>query len=92
MCLLLGDARHDQDVPMTGDELRAVRVALRLSVIDFGTALGYAGKRPTIATAIHKMERDMRPVPRHIERLATMFGRFGVPPEYLQASEARRPG
>lgn len=75
---------------MTGDDLRAVRLSLRLSVIDFGQALGYAGRRTTIATCIHKMERDMRPVPRHIERLAIMLGRHGVPPEFLAAADARR--
>lgn len=64
---------------MTGDEMRAIRKRLGLSVIEFGHAFGYEGSDTTISVTIRRYENGMRPIPPWIARLAAMYGRFGVP-------------
>jgi hypothetical protein len=62
---------------MTGDEFRAVRFKLGLSALEWGQALGYAGKPHNIRTQIRRWEH-----PPWICRLASMYGRHGLPKEY----------
>jgi transcriptional regulator with XRE-family HTH domain len=67
---------------MTGPDLRAIRTKLGLSVYDFGRALGYQGNDNTVGVQIRRFETDAREIPPYLERLAVMYGRYGVPREY----------
>lgn len=67
---------------MTGDELRAIRRALGLSLKDFGRALGYTGSPNTISVQVRRYEAGARDIPPWIARLATMYERHGIPPEW----------
>lgn len=67
---------------MTGEDLRAIRHKLGLSVYDFGRALGYSGNDNTVGVSIRRYETNARPIPPYLERLATMYGKHGVPREY----------
>lgn len=64
---------------MTGDDLRAVRLSLGLSLVQMGRALGYQGTRETLNAQIHKYEAGQRPIPPWIARLVIMYDRFGLP-------------
>jgi transcriptional regulator with XRE-family HTH domain len=74
---------------MDGAELKRIRKSLRLSTTELARAFGHAGKRETISKTIRTYEAGMRPVPEYLARLATMFLRHGVPPEFL--AEPERP-
>jgi hypothetical protein len=67
---------------MTGAELRIIREAYRLSAAQMGRALGYSGPRSNIAVQIRRLERDARPIPTPVARLAQMFAQNGVPREW----------
>lgn len=67
---------------MDGSEFSAIRARLGLSVIEFGRAFGYQGDDNSVSVTIRRYERDEKPIPPWIERLALMFGRHGVPPEW----------
>ncbi len=65
---------------MTGLELKAIRHALGLSVVQMGRALGYQGSDNTVSTTIRRYEAPQgRAIPPWIARLVTMFHRFGIP-------------
>lgn len=67
---------------MTGSELRNIREAFGLSASEMGKALGYSGPRANVAVHIRRLERDARRIPPSVERLATMFTRYGIPKEW----------
>ena len=64
---------------MTGPELRVIRKQLGLSVIQMGRALGYGGGDNTVSVQVRRWEGGQREIPPWIARLATMYGRHGVP-------------
>ncbi len=64
---------------MTGPELRTIRLALGLSVIQMGRALGYAGSDVAVRVQVARWETGARDVPVQVGLLAAMYGRFGVP-------------
>jgi len=64
---------------MTGADIRAIRQALGLSVIEFGRALGYAGADNTVSVQVRRYEGGQRTIPPWIARLVGMYGRYGVP-------------
>ena len=73
---------------MTGKELREIRRALGLTTRELGLALGYRGNPNTISVQIRQYESGGRPIPPWIERLAIMFERHGVPPEWTIAPDS----
>jgi transcriptional regulator with XRE-family HTH domain len=75
---------------MTGNELRSIRRSLGLTVRELGYAIGYRGNQNTVSVAIRLYEGDKRPIPPWIGRLAAMFGRHGVPPEWTLGPEEKR--
>jgi transcriptional regulator with XRE-family HTH domain len=79
----------EEAASMTGAELQAIRKSLRLSAVAFGRAIGYVGTQGTVNTTIRRYESDARPIPPWIARLAMMFARHGIPPEFL--AEPERP-
>lgn len=76
--------------PMPGSRLKDIRRKLHLTVVAFGRALGYAGNENTISTVVRRYEADMRPIPSYISRLAIMFDRHGIPPEFMGAATPKR--
>jgi len=48
---------------MTGLELSRARSRLRLSIMEFGQALGIEGERAKIKSKVHKWEYGQAPVP-----------------------------
>jgi transcriptional regulator with XRE-family HTH domain len=46
--------------PMTGQELKAIRQQLGLTLSGFGRALGYQGNKNTLSVAIRRLERGYR--------------------------------
>ena len=67
---------------MTGSELRKIRQAFGLTASAMGKALGYSGPRANIAVQIRRLEREARPIPTPIARLAQMFAQNGIPKEW----------
>lgn len=67
---------------MTGHELKAIRRSLGLTTRELGAALGYQGKPNTLSVLVRRYECGDRPIPPWISRLAEMFGRHGVPPDW----------
>jgi hypothetical protein len=61
---------------------RSIRLELRLTLAQFGQALGYCG--PNVSITVSHMEGDRKPVPVYIERLALMFAKHGVPTKWTQ--------
>jgi transcriptional regulator with XRE-family HTH domain len=55
---------------MTGAELKAIREACGLSASAMGKALGYSGPRANMAVHIRRLERNARPIPPSVEKLA----------------------
>lgn len=68
---------------MTGEDFRAIRQRLGLSLVQWGRALGYAGNRNTLQVAVSRYEDGTRDIPPWIERLALMYSRHGVPDRFL---------
>jgi transcriptional regulator with XRE-family HTH domain len=67
---------------MNGQELRLIRRSLGLTVRELGYAIGYRGNQNTVSVAIRLYEGGKRPIPPWIGRLAAMFGKHGVPPDW----------
>ena len=67
---------------MTGSELRKIRQAFGITASAMGKALGYSGPRANIAVQIRRLEREARPIPTPIARLAQMFAQNGIPKEW----------
>jgi len=67
---------------MTGEELKEIRQAFNLSAASMGRALGYSGPKANIAVTIRRLERDARPIPAPVARLAQMFAQNGIPKEW----------
>lgn len=68
---------------MTGEELKAIRLKLGLSVIQMGRALGYSGNDNTVNVQVRRYELGTREIPPWIARLAFMYGKHGVPKRFL---------
>lgn len=66
---------------MTPERFKECRKACGLSQAEWGVALGYRMKNPGAQTYMFQSGR--REIPPWIERLAEMFAKHGVPPEYL---------
>jgi transcriptional regulator with XRE-family HTH domain len=64
------------------NNLKSTRHALGLSLLEMGRALGYCGTAQTIKTQIHRYETGARQAPPWIMRLAAMYARHGIPPEF----------
>ena len=61
---------------MTGDEFRATRRRLGLSVVQWGLLLGYQGNLNTISKTVRGYEgRRAGDIPEHIGRLAWLLDR-----------------
>lgn len=73
---------------MTGVELAAIRHRLGLSLVEMGRALGYDGNRNTVQVAVGRYESGGRDIPPWIGRLAHMYGRHGVPRQFLPAERS----
>lgn len=69
---------------MEADEFKDTRKRLGLTLWDLGRAIGYTGNRNTVQVMIRAYEAGRRPVPPWIERLVIMFGRYGVPKDFLE--------
>jgi transcriptional regulator with XRE-family HTH domain len=68
---------------MTGEQLKAIREKLGLTLWDWGQVLGYTGNRNTVQVLLRRYETGERtPLPPLLERTALMFGRYGIPREY----------
>jgi transcriptional regulator with XRE-family HTH domain len=67
---------------MNGQELRSIRRSLGLTVRELGYAIGYRGNQNTVSVQIRQYEGGHKTMPPWIERLVTMFGKHGVPPEW----------
>lgn len=72
---------------MTGDELADIRRRLKLSIVNFGLALGYSGAEENINRTIRRYEIGDKPIPPWIARLAIMFDRYGVPRDFRDEGE-----
>jgi hypothetical protein len=70
------------EVIMTGAELKEIRKTFGLSASTMGRALGYSGPNANVAAHIRRLEREARPIPPTIARLAEMFWREGIPREW----------
>jgi transcriptional regulator with XRE-family HTH domain len=68
---------------LTAAEFKKIRHGLGLSVVGFGRALGYEGQPNTISTTIRRYECGMREIPPWIANLAYMYGKHGVPKQFL---------
>jgi transcriptional regulator with XRE-family HTH domain len=74
---------------MTGDDLRAIRTRLGLSLQDWGLALGYSG--PHTRQQIYKIEVGIAPLTGRTARLARMYELYGIPDEFRAAARAAAP-
>lgn len=69
---------------MTAETFRATRERLGMSQGDFAVALGYrSADRKNLRQQVNDMEGGRKPITAQIERLVTMFDRFGVPQDFL---------
>jgi transcriptional regulator with XRE-family HTH domain len=75
---------------MQGSELRSIRRSLGLTVRELGYAIGYRGNENTVSVQIRQYEGGHKTMPPWIERLVTMFGKHGVPPEWTVGPEEKR--
>jgi hypothetical protein len=67
---------------MNGSELKSVREMFGLSASAMGRALGYKGPRANVAVLVRRFERDARPIPTPVARLAEMYMQNGIPKEW----------
>jgi transcriptional regulator with XRE-family HTH domain len=68
----------------SSDDLRAARETLGLSQADFAIALGYRNHdRQGLRQQVNDMEAGRKAVTPQVARLAEMFRRFGIPPEFM---------
>jgi hypothetical protein len=67
---------------MTGAELRSIREAYGLSASVIAKALGYSGPKANMAVQVRRLERNARPIPPSVEKLALMYARHGIPEEW----------
>jgi transcriptional regulator with XRE-family HTH domain len=64
--------------------IRAARETLGLSQADFALALGYRNHdRQGLRQQVNDMEAGRKAVTPQVARLAEMFRRFGIPPEFM---------
>jgi transcriptional regulator with XRE-family HTH domain len=69
------------------DRLKQARQATGLSQADFGLALGYQhANRYHTRVQVNDMEHGRKTVTPMVARLAEMFRRFGVPPDFVTDS------
>ena len=55
---------------MTGLDLRQLRRALGLGVVQFGYAIGFKGNQNTVSVEVREMEAGKKPVPAKIANRA----------------------
>jgi transcriptional regulator with XRE-family HTH domain len=67
---------------LTGEELKAQREELGLSLSQLARACGYASVDNGV-TLLRRYERDEREVPPWLPRMLELFRRFGVPPDFI---------
>jgi len=83
---------------MDGAQFKAIRKGLKhngrkLTVLQWARALGYSGTVKTVREQVSRYERDLRPIPPWIARLALMYQTHGIPPQFLEEDqEAREQG
>ncbi len=58
---------------MTAAELKAIRLALDLTPLEFGRALGYDGTDQAINVQVWRYESGRRKVPPYIARLVSIY-------------------
>jgi transcriptional regulator with XRE-family HTH domain len=63
-------------------ELKSIREAYGLSASAMGRVLGYTGPKANVAVHIRRLERDARPIPPSVTKLALMYARYGIPKEW----------
>jgi hypothetical protein len=68
---------------MTGPKLIAIGQRLGLSRIEWARALGYSGSDESVRVCLSRMGSSER-VTLPVERLATMYERYGIPEEFLR--------
>jgi transcriptional regulator with XRE-family HTH domain len=61
---------------MAPDEFRSIRLALGLTLEQWGQALGYQG--PSIRQTVSNMEAGRKPISRQIALLAAMYQKHGL--------------
>lgn len=73
---------------MTPSEFRAIREQIGLNQADFAIALGYRSTdRKNLRQQVNDMEGGRKAITAQISRLVAMFGRYGVPSDFLGAAE-----
>ena len=68
---------------MTPADFKACRVACGLTQSQWGRALGYDGKNCDCTVRRYENGAPGRPLPDWIARLADMYRRHGIPPEWI---------
>lgn len=72
---------------ITPADFRAARETTGLSLAEFAIALGYRNHdRQGLRQQVNDMEGGRKPITPQVGRLAEMFRRFGVPPEFMDES------
>lgn len=66
---------------MTGPEFRAIRQQLDLTQEAWGRALGFTGAN--IRITVNQIEAESKTLTSAVERLAWMYGKHGIPKQYL---------
>jgi len=76
---------------MTPNEFRNIRKKLNLTMDDFAIELGYEGTRTGNRNTIARFERNKRPIPLPVAKLAWMMELHGIPrwPRHLEAAPAQ---
>ena len=70
---------------MTPADFKACRNACGLTQSEWGRALGYDGDNCDVT--VRRYENGTRPLPEWIARLADMYRRHGIPPEYVSPAQ-----
>ena len=58
---------------MTGEEFKAIRVHIGMTWAEFGAELGLAGSLRNNSTRVAEYERNKKPIPAYLARLAFML-------------------
>jgi transcriptional regulator with XRE-family HTH domain len=68
-----GEIEH---VPMSGRDMRDLRIALGMARVEFGQLLGFTGENRNIYSMVKRYEEGRRPISPTVERLILMLGWF----------------
>lgn len=66
---------------MSPENFKRIREGLGFTQEAWGRALGYSG--PHVRGQVHRMEAGERPIGPTISRLVEMYGRHGVPDDWI---------